>query len=390
MTPAGLAALGADDWARVLPLARRVLRELDTGADAAVVRRLRDLPTGRLVGGDRRAELCRVLLADERRRRRLVELLDDAGELDRLAPRLGDDPTPSAAQGGTRDADTDPDAEARRARDQRRLRRLRDERDRARRQADGARARAAAAERSEADARAESAALREELTAARRALAEAAEERRRAVERERRRGRATAADLREQLRTVRRELEDVAARAQRRTVPAARDRAASAPRPVHDGPPPGPRAGRPTRLPETVAHGTAEAVDLLLEAGRLVLVDGYNVTRQHRPALSLEGQRDWLVRRLATLAAQRRVRPTVVFDGERGASTRPTAGAREVRVSFTPTGVTADDELVFAVEALPPDEPVLVVTDDRELTGRLRALGADVVGTGPFLWATPG
>jgi predicted RNA-binding protein with PIN domain len=75
----------------------------------------------------------------------------------------------------------------------------------------------------------------------------------------------------------------------------------------------------------------------------------------------------------------------VVFDGERAGGGRPLAGTREVEVRFTHAGITADDEVVLAVEAT--DEPVLVVTDDRELQLRVRASGADVVGTGPFLWA---
>jgi predicted RNA-binding protein with PIN domain len=79
------------------------------------------------------------------------------------------------------------------------------------------------------------------------------------------------------------------------------------------------------------------------------------------------------------------VRPVVYFDGEEAGGGRPRTGTREVEVRFTPAGITADDELVLAVEAT--DEPVLVVTDDRELRARLLASGADVIGTAPFLWA---
>jgi hypothetical protein len=388
MTAAGLQALDADDWARLLPLARRALGELESGGDGAAARRLRALPTGRLVAGRSRAELCRLLVADERRRARLTELLDEAGLRDELAPRLAGAPSPPAPDTARHRRTAERDAEARRAREQQRLRRLREERDQARRQVEGARARAEAAEREAADARAEAAELQEELQRARDELGRTGEERRRAVERERRRGEARARELREQLREARRELEQAAERArQEERRPRARPAPASAsPSEAPDRVVP----GRPSRLPETVAWDTAEAVDLLLDAGRLVLVDGYNVTKQHRGALDLESQRDWLVRRLATLAAQRRVRPVVVFDGERGSSSRPAAGVREVQVRFTAAGITADDELVFAVEALPDDEPVVVVTDDRELTARLRVLDADVVGTGPFVWATPG
>jgi hypothetical protein len=386
VTEAGLRALDADDWARVLPVARRVLADLEPAEDAEAVERLRALPTGRLVGGAARRDLCRVLLADAPRRRRLLELLEEAGELERLAPRLTG-PAGSAPPQDTTGRRRAADDRARRARDQERLRRLRQERDQTRRQADGARARAEAAERDAADAREEAAALRHELATAREALERAAEERRRAVDRERRRGQTGIEQLRRELRDARRELDGAAARAAASAVPPQERPGPTSPAPRM------PRrriAGRPSRLPDTVAWDTAEAVDLLLEAGREVLVDGYNVTRRHRPSLGLEAQRDWLVRRLATLAAQRRVRPVVVFDGERGSSSRPGAGAREVQVRFTPAGVSADDELVFAVEAMPSDQPVVVVTDDRELAERLRALRADVVGTAPFLWATPG
>jgi hypothetical protein len=387
VTPAALEALDADDWARVLPVARRALAEIDPADDAEAVERLRALPTGRLVGGAARRELCRVLLADAPRRRRLLELLEETGELERLADHLGDPGTQGPQQEAAEERGRVADERARRARDQQRLRRLRQERDQARRQADGARARAEAAEREAADAREEAAALHRELTTAREALERADEERRRAVDRERRRSRAGAEQLRRELRDARRELDEAVARAAAPPAPA-QERPTPASPPARTARPW--VAARPTRLPDTVAWDTAEAVDLLLEPGRLVLVDGYNVTRRHRPSLGLEGQRDWLVRRLATLAAQRRVRPVVVFDGERGSSSRPIAGARGVQVRFTPAGITADDELVFAVEAMPPDEPVLVVTDDRELAERLRRLRADVVGTGPFLWATPG
>jgi rRNA-processing protein FCF1 len=56
-----------------------------------------------------------------------------------------------------------------------------------------------------------------------------------------------------------------------------------------------------------------------------------------------------------------------------------------VSVVFTPTGVTADDEIALAVQAT--DEPVVVVTDDRELRDRVRPHGADLLRVDPFLGA---
>src|SRR5690606_19414550 len=101
----------------------------------------------------------------------------------------------------------------------------------------------------------------------------------------------------------------------------------------------------------------------------------------------LAAQRDWLVGLLARLAARYRVRPTVYFDGAQASGGRPPAGGRAVEVRYTAAGLTADDEIVFAVEAMEPRTPVLVVTDDRELAGRVAALRADVIGTGPLVWA---
>ncbi len=132
---------------------------------------------------------------------------------------------------------------------------------------------------------------------------------------------------------------------------------------------------------------TTEAVGLLLHAGRLVLVDGYNVTRSHRDDLDLEGQRRWLVNLVAGAAAARRIEPHVVFDGH--ATDGPGSSRRErgVVVVFTPQGVTADDDLVFEVEAVDPARPVTVVTDDRELRERLAPYRVDLVSTGGFLGA---
>lgn len=129
-------------------------------------------------------------------------------------------------------------------------------------------------------------------------------------------------------------------------------------------------------------HGTTEAARLLLHPGRLVLVDGYNVTLRHRDHVDLEAQRTWLVRTLATFVARVPIRPVVVFDGA-AAAARGVPPARGVEVRFTPEGVIADDEIVLAVEAT--DEPVVVVTDDTELRARVAALGADVVPTANLL-----
>jgi hypothetical protein len=311
------------------------------------------------------------------------------------AIRSGDEPAiaPTAPTGSATGASEEALRTAREeaARARTRLREQRDQRDAARRRAQGAERRAAAAEAEVDRLRRELEAMAAEQATLQHALAEAEVERRRAVEREAHRHEADVERLRAELAALRRAEEErrLASRrredARRQAERDAAESAAVARREVRAHRGARVRPGRPSVLPEGIAPDTAEAADALLHAGRLVFVDGYNLTLQHRGHLPLETQRTWVTQLLATAAAQRRVRPVVVFDGERATGRRPLAGSREVEVRFTPSGITADDELVLAVEAT--DEPVLVVTDDRELRARVLASGADVVGTGPFLWA---
>ena len=123
-------------------------------------------------------------------------------------------------------------------------------------------------------------------------------------------------------------------------------------------------------MPARIAPGTRDEAAALLGPGRIVLLDGYNITLNQQPQLSLEEQRRWLVRLSASAAARLRVRPTVVFDGAQGGAIRsgerPTRG---VTVVFSAPGVTADDEIDLAVAAT--DEPIVVVTDDNGLRDRV-------------------
>jgi predicted RNA-binding protein with PIN domain len=397
-TAAALAALPSDASAWLLPHLRAALYDLDDVEVTPVVRRLRAAPTSRLAGGRVRRELDQLLAAGGPVWRALVTRIREAPaappavahllDPDRVPPApSAPAPTPAPVRAP---AEATPGRADERARQ--RLREVRAERDELRRRLTGAIARASAAEEDAARTATELRAARERIVSLEAEVAASGDERARAVDRERRRRDAEIARLEDDL-ARRRRVEDerhLERRRREKRERAAREdaarreleqrRTAAEPAPARLVP------GRPSRLPADVHPGTTEEADLLLHAGRLVLVDGYNVTKQHQPDLDLEGQRAWLVRTLASLAARRRVRPTAVFDGQRAAGARPAAGSREVAVRFTPAGVTADDELVLAVEAT--DEPVVVVTDDRELTGRLAASGADVIGTRAFLGAT--
>lgn len=391
-TDAALARLDADSLAALLTAIRRAIRADAASGDEA--QQLLQAPAARLVGRRGCRRVAAVLAAEPQ--------LWAAVAGDREVARIVDGLLPDAAAS---EPEHEPDASAgagdrgsteREEAAKRRVRELREQRDAWRRRAAGADARATRLADELEVARGRIAELEQQLETLGAQLEEHEAQRDRAVERERRRRDAEVVRLEEQLATARSELEEQRQAAARRQAsrPTSSGRGTRAStvaeqRPQEDEPgddrfvP-----GRPSRLPTEVVAGTTEAASLLLHPGRKVLVDGYNVTRQHRDHLDLEGQRAWLVQLLATAAATRRIRPVVVFDGERAGGGRRGAGSREVEVRFTPAGITADDELVLDVEGT--DEPVVLVTDDRELAGRAAASGADVIGTTVFLGAVSG
>ena len=146
--------------------------------------------------------------------------------------------------------------------------------------------------------------------------------------------------------------------------------------------------GRPCRLPAGVDPNSSTAVTSLLQvAGLRLLIDGYNVTRDARavPDTGLEQQRAWLVRLVGGVVARFDVRPTLVFDGSadvEGAAPR----ARGVIVRFA-VDETADELLVALLDGLPADEPVLVVTSDREICDAATIRDANSVSAAAFLEA---
>ena len=148
-------------------------------------------------------------------------------------------------------------------------------------------------------------------------------------------------------------------------------------------------SGRPARLPPGVDPEGATAVVALLQVpGLRLLVDGYNVTRDARgvPAAGLEQQRAWLVRIAGAVIARFDVRPTLVFDGQ-GDVNGVTPRARGVIVRFTSGDETADEALVALVDALPADQPALVVSSDREVRDAVMIRGANSAPARAFLEA---
>ena len=388
-----LARIAPDPWAWLIPHLRSALRAVDE-EQLPAAERLRATPAVRLAGGRVRAEVEELLSRGgplwAELHRRLAAVEDAPDELAWLLEGRAPGPVEQVVV-------AEPDARDR-EREERlrgRAQRLKQERDDARRQLDGAdaRARQAAEERDE---------LQRELERLTRQVDELGErleaadaEREQAVERERRRGAAELEQLRGELADLRRaEQERQAAERRRAATSTERGAGGAVGAPAGSQPTSRPRGGaagrtrpgRPTELPAGVRPDTREAVEALLAEGRRVLVDGYNLTLTQRPDLPLDQQRAWLVQALATQVARRGIRPTVVFDSDVAGPGGRSEKGRGVIVRYTAEGTTADDELVFAVAALEEHEPVLVVTDDRELRDRLRPYGVDVVSTASFSW----
>ncbi len=383
-----LSALPDPVWRRLVPHLRRALVDLPEEQRTPRLRRLAAVPAKRLASGRTRRDVATVLAEggtlwlDLRRRVLADEPLarDVAAAL--VAPPT---PAPDAAPPPAEDV-----ADDRVARLRDRARTLQAERDDARRRAEGEAARADREAAARQKLEAEVAELRERVAGLESAARDADEQRRAAVDRERRRSRTELAEAREELRAMRRAQAEEARRVRAADEARAADqerRAAASAAAAEPAPPPRLVPGRPSRLPERVRADTTEAADLLLHAGRLVLVDGYNVTRTHQPSLDLEGQRRWLTNLLASAVATRRIEPVLVFDGH--GTTGAGSGRRDrgVVVAFTPEGITADDDIVFRAEAEDPGRAIVVVTDDRELRERLSLHRVDLLGTTAFLGA---
>lgn len=384
---ARLLELDADAWAWLLAVARAVLDELAANDDDAGIEHLREAATSRLAGGPLRRELCELLGTDGPAWRRLVVLLRDRQDLpEPVGALLQADPTTTRD-----DAQAASAPPARTARDRARTQRLREERDTLRRRLEAATGQLRRLEQQVAGLEQQLAASAREHERLLAAQSRAEQEREAAVQRERRRRNAEVEDLEAQLSQLRRTLDDERRQRRREEERAARaaSREPAGTRPSTAAEPPLARfvPGRPSRLPEGVHPDTREAAELLLGPGRRLLVDGYNVTKTHRPELDLDGQRRWLVALLGNLAAARQVRPLVVFDGDRSVGAGRRLQAIGVEVRFTPAGITADDELVFEVEAT--DEPVVVVTDDADLRARVAASGGDLLRAAPLRWIAP-
>ncbi|MDQ3951811.1 MAG: NYN domain-containing protein [Actinomycetota bacterium] len=142
--------------------------------------------------------------------------------------------------------------------------------------------------------------------------------------------------------------------------------------------PRGPR--RPLPVPAGRFEDDPKTLDAWLGAPRVrLLVDGYNVTKSPGgfPDLDLAAQRERLIEQLEKLALRTKVPTTVVFDGSDIAPGTSRLARTRVRVEYSRPGEIADDHLMAKLASLPPD-PVVVVTNDRELQERAAAEGATI------------
>lgn len=156
--------------------------------------------------------------------------------------------------------------------------------------------------------------------------------------------------------------------------------AAAEPRDAAGASRPRPRTRETLKLPPGVLDDSLAAAEHLVAApGAVLLVDGYNMTMNRWSDLSIATQRDRLLDLLHTLAARTTLEVEVVFDGDDTAGPAPAGRHRGVRVSFSPSGIEADDVIIERVRSLPSAVAVLVASDDRRVQTAIKASGANVL-----------
>lgn len=141
-----------------------------------------------------------------------------------------------------------------------------------------------------------------------------------------------------------------------------------------------PRERKPLRVPKgRLGDDPATLERWLARDDVRLVVDGYNVAKADGgyEDLQLESQRERLVEALFTLAKMTGTETIVVFDAQRVPGRRARRTRRPVVIEWSNPGQIADDYIVARLEELPPD-PVVLVTNDRELQERGRALGATI------------
>ena len=144
---------------------------------------------------------------------------------------------------------------------------------------------------------------------------------------------------------------------------------------------------RPVVVPSDVKGPLVLAEYLLAVPDVSLLVDGYNFVFRLWPESKQDigDARRRLERQMHELAAQEAIDVVVVWDGIQEPDAVPRlrrshrAHAGGASVVFSRGGLTADDTIVLWCENLPPDQPIVVATEDRELAQRVGRVGANVI-----------
>jgi predicted RNA-binding protein with PIN domain len=133
-----------------------------------------------------------------------------------------------------------------------------------------------------------------------------------------------------------------------------------------------------------VADSAAGIAAMVRDAGVVLVVDGYNITKLAWPDASLADQRERLAQRLAALHARCGCESIVVFDGA-GAVGIPALRRPGLRVLFSDPGVEADEVVVREVADLPKRVPVVVASSDAWVREHAEGAGAAIVSADTLL-----
>jgi predicted RNA-binding protein with PIN domain len=126
------------------------------------------------------------------------------------------------------------------------------------------------------------------------------------------------------------------------------------------------------------------------------LIDGYNVILSGgyggrggagpRGEVSVEDARFYFLRELSEYVRKKRVRMTVVWDGGSSGVRSRSETKNGVQSIYTPSGLSADEQIVRMVERRANARELTVVSNDRRhIIGVVRNLGAQTMAVSQFL-----